>query len=130
MGDPDAPYEPTGREIRQQRQSEEIAEYARNIAKEAPPLSAQTAARLAVLLKPDVNAPLMVWRLRLFCGHLVERTAHASHLTVHAAFTGSIHTCPECGLSPASIVAGLPEGQTTWSEVYGASSAGFWGAHP
>lgn len=39
---------------------------------------------------------LMVWRLRLYCGHTIERTAHRTHLTVHAAFSGSVR-CTECG---------------------------------
>jgi hypothetical protein len=47
---------------------------------------------------------LMRWRLRLFCGHVVERTAHIDHKTVTAAFTGRVR-CPECELDPATIVA-------------------------
>ena len=47
----------------------------------------------------------MRWRLRLYCGHVVERTAHQSHRTIHSAFTGST-ACPECGLEPATVVAG------------------------
>jgi len=47
----------------------------------------------------------MRWRLRLYCGHVVERTAHYTHKTVQAAFTGST-SCPECGLDPATVVDG------------------------
>jgi hypothetical protein len=47
----------------------------------------------------------MRWRLRLYCGHVVERTAHVDHRTIHAAFASGI-VCPECGLDPATIVAG------------------------
>jgi hypothetical protein len=46
----------------------------------------------------------MRWRLCLYCGHVVERTAHAENWTVHAAFMGSVE-CPECGLDPSTIVA-------------------------
>lgn len=46
---------------------------------------------------------LMVWRLRLYCGHTVERRAHRSHKTVHAAFTGSTK-CSECGCDPAVVI--------------------------
>jgi hypothetical protein len=46
----------------------------------------------------------MRWRLRLFCGHVVERHAHHTHTTVHAAFMGAT-ACPECELDPATIVA-------------------------
>lgn len=51
---------------------------------------------------------LMRWRLRLFCGHMVERTAHRDHTTVERAFT--LSRCGECGLDPASIVAARPLG--------------------
>jgi hypothetical protein len=45
----------------------------------------------------------MIWRLRLYCGHTVERTAHRSHLTVHAAFSGSVR-CTKCGCDPATVI--------------------------
>lgn len=48
---------------------------------------------------------LMKWRLRLFCGHVVERTAHYKHKTLHNAFMSG-DSCPECGLDPAVIVDG------------------------
>lgn len=51
---------------------------------------------------------LMRWRIRLFCGHVVERTAHRDHTTVERAFT--LSRCVECGLDPASIVAARPLG--------------------
>lgn len=47
---------------------------------------------------------LMRWRLRLYCGHVVERTAHIESRTVHAAFMAGVF-CPECELEPATIVA-------------------------
>lgn len=47
---------------------------------------------------------LMRWRLRLYCGHVVERTSHIEHRTVHAAFLGGF-ACPECDFDPATIVA-------------------------
>lgn len=50
----------------------------------------------------------MTWRLRLICGHVTQRTAYASYPTIERAFNGSVHECPECGLSPAGIVAGKP----------------------
>jgi hypothetical protein len=51
----------------------------------------------------------MRWRLRLYCGHIVERQAHFTHKTLRAAFTGSV-TCSECGLDPATIVDGAAVG--------------------
>jgi hypothetical protein len=47
----------------------------------------------------------MRWCLRLYCGHVVERTAHVDHRTIHAAVAAGI-VCPECGPDPATIVAG------------------------
>jgi hypothetical protein len=53
---------------------------------------------------PTPERELMCWKLRLYCGHLIEQAAHYTHTTVHSAFTGSAR-CPECGLDPATIVA-------------------------
>lgn len=61
------------------------------------------------LLRESAPDQLMRWRLRLFCGHLVEATAHISYESVDRAFHGS-HACPECGLDPAVIVAARPLG--------------------
>lgn len=47
----------------------------------------------------------MKWRLRLYCGHIVEKRADHTHTTLHAAFTGST-SCTECGLDPAVVVDG------------------------
>lgn len=44
-------------------------------------------------------------RLRLNCGHVVERTSHSTHKTLHNAFTGSV-SCPECGPDPVTVVDG------------------------
>lgn len=51
----------------------------------------------------------MMWRVRLFCGHVVEKTAHYTHKTLQAAFVGHV-PCPECGLDPATIVDGQARG--------------------
>lgn len=69
-----------------------------------PPLSPAQLGRLSSLMSRK-TAPheLMIWKLRLYCGHTVERQAHYSHRTVHAAFTGSIK-CAGCGCDPATIV--------------------------
>lgn len=41
------------------------------------------------------------WRLRLYCGHVMERTTHESNRSY-----GSYHSaCPECGMDPVTIVA-------------------------
>jgi hypothetical protein len=51
---------------------------------------------------------LVIWRLRLYCGHVVKRSAHGSHLTLHAAFI-DYATCPICG-DEKTIVAGRASG--------------------
>lgn len=72
----------------------------------SPPMSPEQRESIVHLLgRPTPPQELMRWRLRLYCGHVVERTAHYTHKTLHAAFTGST-SCPECGLDPATIVDG------------------------
>ena len=70
------------------------------------PVAANAARVLEMISRWPATPPhqLMRWRLRLHCGHVVERTAHAESRTVHAAFMGSVE-CPECGLDPSTIVA-------------------------
>ena len=76
---------------RAQRQREEISRAAREMARTAPPPSPDLIARLRVLLSRRTSPEeLVVWRLRLFCGHLVARYAHYTHTTVHAAFMGRL----------------------------------------
>jgi hypothetical protein len=75
-----------------------------------PPLSPTQIDRLRQLLGRATSPhELMRWRLRLYCGHIVERQAHFTHKTLRAAFTGSV-TCSECGLDPATIVDGAAVG--------------------
>lgn len=66
----------------------------------------RSAARL--LGRPTPPNELMRWKLRLYCGHVIERAAHYTHKTLHAAFAGS--TSPECGLDPATIIDGVAVG--------------------
>lgn len=69
-----------------------------------PPLSPTQLEKISALLgRRTPPYELMVWRLRLYCGHVVEKQAHSSHKTVAAAFSGHV-SCPECGLDPATIV--------------------------
>lgn len=70
----------------------------------APPLSPDQIESIGRILgRPKQPHELMRWRLRLYCGHVVEKKAHYTHKTLHAAFTGAVR-CPECGLDPATIV--------------------------
>ncbi len=70
------------------------------------PVAANAARALEMIGRWPSTPPhqLMRWRLRLYCGHVVERTAHAENRTVQGAFMGSAE-CPECGLDPSTIVA-------------------------
>ena len=47
----------------------------------------------------------MRWRLRLYCGHVVEKRSHFRNTTLHSAFMAST-SCDQCGLYPATIVDG------------------------
>jgi hypothetical protein len=72
----------------------------------SPPLSPSQIAELSDLFARREPTPphlLMRWRLRLYCGHTVEKQAHYSHRTVHSAFTGLL-ACTDCGLDPATVV--------------------------
>ncbi|BDH59763.1 hypothetical protein [Tsukamurella sp. PLM1] len=105
-GDPDAPFALTKKHERAQREAEHIKAAAQEIARDAPPLSPEQIATLSRIFRaPKQPGELMRWRLRLYCGHVVVRTAHRTHMTLHAAFTSSTR-CPECGLDPALIIDG------------------------
>jgi uncharacterized Zn finger protein (UPF0148 family) len=111
-GDPLAEHAMTTKDKRRQQEAERIRAHARKVAGEAPPLSAEqiaTLRRIFTSVRTQPPSERMRWRLRLYCGHVVERTAHCSHQSVHAAFTGSV-SCPNCGLDPATIIAAAPLG--------------------
>lgn len=75
-----------------------------------PPLSPRQWEKVRTLLRtPTPPQQLMRWRLRLYCGHVVERRAHSSYKSPAEAFSGSLG-CPECGLEPATIVDGAAIG--------------------
>jgi hypothetical protein len=72
----------------------------------SPPFSPKQKEALGRLLGfPTPPHDRMRWRLRLYCGHVIEKTAHHTHKTLHAAFTGST-SCTECGLDPAVVIDG------------------------
>jgi hypothetical protein len=54
----------------------------------------------------------MRWRIRLYCSHIVETTAHRTHTTISSALGGS-RTCPTCGLDPSTVVCAVPLGLMT-----------------
>jgi hypothetical protein len=104
IADPGNGWTPSKRQVRRQREFEDIREHAVRMAAESPPLTAEQLRILArFILDRPPESDLVEWRLRLFCGHVVTRTSHHTNTTVHMAFTGTA-SCPECGLDPATIV--------------------------
>jgi hypothetical protein len=110
LGDLNAPFELTRKHHRAQETSERIKEYAGHVVAKSPPLSDEQIETIAGLLSgPPSPKSQMLWRLRLYCGLVIERTAHASHTDVQRAFSGSI-SCTECRLDPSTIVDAKPVG--------------------
>lgn len=112
VGDPDIPYVPSRRDLRRQTAAERSREVA--LAPDWPRPSRDALIRAKerfdwVLSNPPPDHMLMRWRLRLFCGHVVEETAHADHKDVARAFGGT-RCCSECAQDPVVIVAARPLG--------------------
>lgn len=63
-----------------------------------PALVTANRARYVALVASNI-----VGRLRLYCGHTLERSAHRSHKTVRSAFGGPVK-CAECGCEPATSI--------------------------
>jgi len=59
----------------------------------------------------------MRWRLRLYCGHVCERTAHRENISAERAFHGV--QCPECGLD-GIVIDAEPLGLAGEPPTYGA----------
>ncbi len=105
LPDPGDDWSPTKRQVRRQREFEDIRVHSARMAAEAPPLSDHALRTIATfIMNRPPESDLVEWRLRLFCGHVVTRRSHHTNTTVHMAFTGNV-PCPECGLDPATIVA-------------------------
>ena len=116
FGDIDGWSGPTKADIRSQKQHDQIAQAAqatadRLLASGYRPSYAALVHTEALLRRLQEYPPpeLMHWRLRLFCGHMVDLAAHPEHKTIQAAFT-SARDCPECGAVSQVIVAALPLG--------------------
>ncbi|WP_370945389.1 hypothetical protein AB5J62_40850 [Amycolatopsis sp. cg5] len=112
LGDPLAAHELTCADHRRQADHVALAEHARTTVATFPPLTNDQINRLAATLHRIERQPrsnLMRWRLRLYCGHTIERTAHREHTTIYDAFAGEC-VCPTCGLHPSIIIAATPLG--------------------
>lgn len=84
-----------------------IADHALRQCCPSPPPSPTQLEEIARILsrRPTPPDELMRWRLRKYCGHVVEKRSHFKNATLHSAFTGS-KSCDQCGLDPATIVDG------------------------
>ncbi|MER6356676.1 hypothetical protein N8I84_19735 [Streptomyces cynarae] len=114
-------YQLTRGDHRQQEQSENIERWVEKVlaAKEAeeradPVLAAgrrAAADRALDMLRNFKTAEreIMRWRVRLYCGHIVETRRHCENRkpTLHGS---SSMQCPECGKDPSAIVAFEPIG--------------------
>ncbi|CAI7978112.1 conserved hypothetical protein [Frankia sp. Hr75.2] len=114
-------YQLTRKDHREQRISEDTQRWVeRDIAKKKaeeaadPVLKAHRdeVARRAMAMIARWHTPdheLMRWRVRLYCGHIVETRRHAE--SARPTFAGaSSMKCPECGKDPSDIVAFEPLG--------------------
>jgi hypothetical protein len=101
------PYEPTKADHRRQAEAEKMREHVERIVADAPPLTAAQTdkiRRIFAVRTPDHD--LMRWRLRLYCGHIVETTQHCDQQRPSAP-----RACAECGRDPATVVAYEPLGR-------------------
>jgi hypothetical protein len=114
-------YELTRKDHRRQKQSEEISERVRQQVDEdnaecrADPARAERrrqafedAARLMQSFKKQ-DHEIMRWRVRLYCGHIIETEAHYTYSDPVSAGAHS-NRCPECSRDGLTIVAFEPLG--------------------
>jgi hypothetical protein len=69
----------------------------------------ETLEKLALLLKPTPEDQLMRWRVRLYCGHIIETRCHRETDAPNRHGSSS-QKCPECHKDPSLIVAYEPLG--------------------
>lgn len=118
---PLAEYELTKKDHREQKTAEEIrAHVEKQSAKwrkeeaQDPVLARQRAERVQdtlhrFMLSPTPDHMLMRWRVRLFCGDIVETTRHSENEEPTRHGSSSMR-CPTCGMDPARIVGYEPLG--------------------
>lgn len=118
---PLAEYELTKKDHREQKTAEEIrAHVEKQSAKwreeeaQDPVLARQRAERVhdtlhRFMLSPTPDHMLMRWRVRLFCGDIVETTRHSENEEPTRHGSSSMR-CPACGMDPARIVGYEPLG--------------------
>lgn len=110
LGTPLEDYELTRRDHQRQRSLQDIREYVRRETARMPPLTGDVLEKVAtLLLQPTPDSQITHWRLRLFCGHIIQARRHYTMTRPTDHGCGS-QRCPECGMDPAAIVAYEPLG--------------------
>lgn len=109
-GVPLAGYRLTKADHRRQQEAVQMHEWIQRQLAKAPPWSEERRERMRRLLGPPTPPwELQRWRLRLYCGHVIE----AIRIQKSPRPDGGVcdkESCPECGLDPAVIVAFEPLG--------------------
>ncbi|MFG2030496.1 hypothetical protein [Streptomyces sp. NPDC048825] len=103
-------YQLSQADHRRQHEAVQVHEWVQRQLAQAPRWSDERWEKMRQLLGPSTSAwELQRWRLRLYCGHVIE----ATRLRERPRPDGGIcdkERCPECGLDPAVIVAFEPLG--------------------
>ncbi len=111
-GDLVSPFNRTKKVERAQEQAQKFHDYVEEIVAKAPPIPRDAREQIAALLRPYGNEPKpaqMRWRLRRYCGDMVEETADEKYLDPDEALKHS-EQCPACGRKPSVIVDAEPIG--------------------
>lgn len=111
-GDLASPFNRTKKVERAQEQAQKLHDYVEEIVAKAPPIPPAARDRIVELLRPYANVPKPTpvrWRLRRYCGDVVEETAGEKHLDPDEAFKHS-DRCPACGRRPSIIIDAEPIG--------------------
>ena len=111
-GDLSAPLVRTKKVERAQEQAQRRHDWVEEAVAKAPALSPEIRDKIAALLSPVGDRPklsMMRWRLRRYCGGMVEESAEAKYLNPDEAFKDS-EQCPECGRKPSIVLDAEPVG--------------------
>ncbi|MFD9196439.1 hypothetical protein ACFWCA_50675 [Streptomyces phaeochromogenes] len=107
-GVPLADYQLTRPDRSRQHEAVQVHEWLQRHVAQAPRWSDKHWEQIQDLLGPPTPAwELQRWRLRLYCGHVIEATRLRKNPRPDGEF-GDKERCPECGLDPAVIVAFEP----------------------
>lgn len=107
-GVPLADYQLTRADHSRQHEAVQVHEWLQRHVAQAPRWSDSICEQMQDLLGPPTPAwELQRWRLRLYCGHVIEATRLQKSPRPDGGH-GDKERCPECGLDPAVIVAFEP----------------------